>query len=61
MARGLRTFRTRLLQESKTGQYLAYAAGEVILVIIGILIALQVNNWNIERIEQRKVRDLAHT
>jgi len=60
MARGFRTFRTRLLQESKTGQYLAYAAGEVFLVIIGILIALQVNNWNIERIEQRRVRELAH-
>ena len=45
--------------ESKTGQYLAYAAGEVILVIIGILIALQVNNWNVERVEQRRIRELA--
>ena len=60
MARGFRTFRTRLLLESKAGQYLAFAVGEVILIIIGILIALQVNNWNVERVEQRRVRELAH-
>jgi len=44
MARGFRTFRTGFLLESKAGQYLACAVGEIILVIIGILIALQVNN-----------------
>ena len=37
--------------ENKTGKYLKYAIGEIILVVIGILIALQINNWN----EQRKV------
>ncbi|MCA0133233.1 DUF6090 family protein [Winogradskyella alexanderae] len=36
--------------ENKTGKYLKYAIGEIILVVIGILIALQINNWN----EQRK-------
>jgi hypothetical protein len=46
--------------DSRAGQYLAYAAGEVVLVIIGILIALQVSNWNAERLEQRRVRELAH-
>ena len=60
MAPGFRTFRTGLLLESKAGQYLAFAVGEVILIIIGILIALQVNNWNVERVEQRRVRELAH-
>jgi hypothetical protein len=60
MARGLRFFRSRLMLDSRAGQYLAYAAGEVVLVIIGILIALQVNNWNTERLEQRRVRELAH-
>jgi hypothetical protein len=54
-------FRTKLLLESKAGHYLAYATGEVSLVIIGILIALQVNNWNVERVEQRRVRELAHS
>lgn len=37
------------VKQSKTGRYLKYAAGEIVLVVIGILIALQVNNWNINR------------
>jgi hypothetical protein len=32
--------------ENKTGKYLKYAIGEIVLVVIGILIALQINNWN---------------
>lgn len=36
--------------ENKFGKYLTYAIGEILLVVIGILIALQINNWN----EQRK-------
>lgn len=40
------------MSENKTGKYLKYAIGEIILVMIGILLALQVNNWN----EQRKDR-----
>ena len=60
MARRLSALRIRSLLESKAGQYLAFAAAEVILIIVGILIALQVNNWNVERIEQRRVRELAH-
>ena len=35
--------------ENKTGKYLKYALGEIILVVIGILIALQINNWNENR------------
>ncbi len=38
--------------ENKTGKYFKYAIGEIILVVIGILIALQINNWN----ENRKDR-----
>jgi len=38
------------MAQNKTGKYLKYAIGEIILVMIGILLALQVNNWN----EQRK-------
>ena len=34
-------------QEGKTGKYLKYAIGEVVLVVFGILIALQINNWNV--------------
>ena len=44
--------------ENKTGKYFKYAIGEIILVVIGILIALQVNNWNQDRkdrISERKI------
>jgi hypothetical protein len=41
------------MEQGKTGKYLKYALGEIFLVVIGILIALQINNWN----EQRKDRD----
>ncbi|WP_207764263.1 DUF6090 family protein [Hanstruepera neustonica] len=34
------------MSENKTGKYLKYAIGEIVLVVIGILIALQINNWN---------------
>ena len=37
------------MSEGKTSRYLTYAVGEIILVVIGILIALQINNWNGER------------
>ena len=41
-----RRIRQNLLSEGKTGKYLKYAIGEILLVVIGILIALQINNWN---------------
>lgn len=41
-----RHIRKSLLMKNKTGQYLKYALGEVALVVLGILIALQINNWN---------------
>ncbi|PNQ72176.1 hypothetical protein C1T31_12680 [Hanstruepera neustonica] len=49
-----RKIRENLLSEGKTAKYLKYAIGEIILVVIGILIALQVNNWNIERQTKHK-------
>lgn len=47
-----RKIRQDLMGQSKTGKYFKYAVGEIILVMIGILLALQVNNWN----ENRKDR-----
>jgi hypothetical protein len=38
-----------MINENKTGKYLKYAIGEIVLVVIGILIALQINNWNESR------------
>ena len=40
----------------QTGRYLKYAIGEIALVMIGILLALQVNNWNQDRIEQNTIK-----
>ncbi|MFY0602689.1 MAG: hypothetical protein JXQ93_01985 [Flavobacteriaceae bacterium] len=46
MIKFFRKIRQNLLSEGKTGKYFKYAVGEIILVVIGILIALQINNWN---------------
>lgn len=42
------------METGKTAKYFKYAIGEIILVVIGILIALQVNNWNEQRKDQHK-------
>jgi hypothetical protein len=54
MIKFFRKIRQNLLSEGKTGKYLKYAIGEIALVVIGILIALQLNNWNGNRIQQKK-------
>ncbi len=46
MIKFFRNIRRRLLRENRFTRYLLYAIGEIILVVIGILIALQVSNWN---------------
>ncbi len=43
---------------NKPFQYLRYAIGEIVLVVIGILIALSINNWNEDRLEQRQEKAL---
>jgi hypothetical protein len=53
MLKFFRKIRQNLLTENKFSKYLIYAIGEIILVVIGILIALQINNWN----EVRKFKD----
>ena len=53
-----RKIRQKLLEQNKVTRYLAYAVGEITLVMIGILLALQVNNWNEnrkDRIKEQKV------
>ncbi|AZQ57842.1 hypothetical protein EJ994_03125 [Maribacter sp. MJ134] len=46
MIKFFRQIRQQLLSERKTGKYFKYAVGEIILVVIGILIALQINDWS---------------
>ena len=56
MIKFFRKIRQNLLMENKTGKYFKYAIGEIVLVVIGILIALQINNWNENRIENKEVK-----
>ena len=46
MIKFFRKIRYDLMDKNKTGKYLKYAIGEIVLVVIGILIALSINNWN---------------
>jgi hypothetical protein len=53
MIKFFRRIRQNLLMENKTGKYFKYAIGEIVLVVVGILIAVQINNWN----ESRKTNE----
>lgn len=52
MIKFFRRIRQNLLSEGKTGKYFKYAIGEIVLVVIGILLALSINNWNSNRIKK---------
>lgn len=54
MIKFFRKIRRQLLENGKTGRYLKYAIGEIILVVIGILIALSLNNWNQNRLLKKE-------
>jgi len=56
MIKFFRKIRQNFLSEGKTGKYLKYAFGEMALVVIGILIALQINNWNENRKHNQSVK-----
>lgn len=58
MIKFFRKIRQNLLSERKTEEYLKYAIGEIVLVVIGILIALSINNWNEERKEGIVTRNI---
>ncbi|MET1260554.1 DUF6090 family protein [Flagellimonas sp. DF-77] len=55
MIKFFRRIRKRLFAENNFSKYLMYAVGEIILVMIGILLALQANNWNVERTAKREL------
>jgi len=60
MIKFFRKIRQNLLSEGKTGKYLKYAFGEIVLVMVGILLALQVNNWNELRKKEKAEIQLYH-
>ena len=54
MIKFFRKIRQKMLTENKFSKYLIYAIGEIILVVIGILIALSINTWNERRVNNIK-------
>jgi hypothetical protein len=58
MIKLFRNIRQNLILKNKTSKYFKYAIGEIILVVIGILIALQINNWNEQRKQNRNLREV---
>ena len=56
-----RRLRQNLLKEEKTNKYLKYAIGEIVLVVIGILIALSINNWNQSRQKSKVLNNIYRT
>ena len=54
MIKFFRKIRERLLIENKFSKYVIYAIGEIVLVVIGILIALQINNWNENKKQEQR-------
>jgi hypothetical protein len=55
MIKFFRGIRKKLISENMVNKYLLYAIGEIVLVVLGILIALQINNWNNERIAHNQM------
>ena len=58
MIKFFRKIRQRLITENNFRKYLLYAIGEIVLVVIGILIALQINTWNQKRIAKEDERKI---
>jgi hypothetical protein len=58
MIKFFREIRQNLIMENKTGKYFKYAIGEIILVVIGILIALSINNWNEDKKTNAKIKNV---
>ena len=50
MIKLFKNIRRKLLTENRFNKYLLYAVGEIVLVVIGILFALQINSWNQNRL-----------
>lgn len=58
MLKFFRQIRQKLLEQQKVKNYFLYAIGEIILVVIGILIALQINTWNQNRLTKLKEKEI---
>ncbi|WP_228850936.1 DUF6090 family protein [Aegicerativicinus sediminis] len=65
MIKIFRSIRQSLIMEQNNARYLKYALGEIVLVVVGILIALQINNWNedqkFHKLEIKKLREISNS
>jgi len=61
MLKIFRKIRQNMIKNNKVTAYLLYAIGEIILVMIGILLALQVNNWNENRRQKNELNNILRT
>jgi hypothetical protein len=61
MIKFFRKIRFELMEKNKTGKYFKYAIGEIVLVVIGILIALQINDWSSFRNDRKLEQNLLHS
>lgn len=61
MIKFFRKIRQNLLSENKFSKYLIYAIGEIILVVVGILIALSINNWNESKKLNKEIVSLSNS
>ena len=61
MIKIFRSIRQSLLSEGKTSKYIKYAIGEIVLVMIGILLAMQINNWNEKRLQKNEFHNILKT
>ena len=57
MMKFFRSIRYSLAGKNQSGKYFKYAIGEIVLVVIGILIALQINNWNEARKDNEALKE----
>ena len=56
MIKFFRKIRYDLMEKNKTGKYLKYAFGEIVLIVVGIMIALQLNNYNGQKRQEAEMR-----
>jgi hypothetical protein len=61
MVNFFRKTRKKLAEDKKPLKYMRYAIGEIVLVVVGILIALQINNWNEARSQKNQLQQYLGT
>ena len=59
MISAFRKIRRQLMSQNRFSKYLLYAIGEIVLVVVGILLALQINSWNQDRLDRKAEKSIS--